>query len=399
MSTQTTVERASKRKPQGRAGVVNGKLYLSQGIVRDLAPAHGSGGQFDTIPIIDLAAMVSPDPEQRALEKLVADIKDACTRVGFFVIRNHGIDWKIVEDAFAAVEEFFGLPLEKKMAVHQSKSPSFMGYEEPYYTNVDRLKRGDLKESMTTAYDPWTDELGIGDGVPELLIRKNLWPSEEDAPKFRPAMEKYRNVCLSLMRKLIKILALAMGEEATYFDRKTTYPIAGIRALYYPPQTTPEDEETGLGAHTDVQLMTMIAQKPYNARSLQVLNANGEWIHPELEPQTFVVNLGDMVARLTNDTFVSTVHRVCNNGTDAVGRYSLPFFFGLSNDELVSTRPQFITEEAPLNPLYKNPITGYEHYNNRMRIAHHEHPTAEGKSSAALPYGMTKIDGELVPGM
>lgn len=111
----------------------------------------------------------------------------------------------------------------------------------------------DLKESMTTAYDPWTDELGIGDGVPKLMIRENLWPSLKDAPRFRAAIEGYRAACLSLMRKLIKILALAMGEKETYFDKKITYPIAGIRALYYPPQTSSPDEETGLGAHTDVQ--------------------------------------------------------------------------------------------------------------------------------------------------
>jgi len=103
------------------------------------------------------------------------------------------------------------------------------------------------------AYDPWVDELGIGDDVPKLLIRENLWPSPADTPKFRPAMEAYRAACLSLMRRLIKILAVAMGEKETYFDKKITYPIAGIRCLYYPPQTGSEEEETGLGAHTDVQ--------------------------------------------------------------------------------------------------------------------------------------------------
>ncbi|KAI1625937.1 hypothetical protein EDD37DRAFT_625895 [Exophiala viscosa] len=399
MSVQTATITTTKRKPTGRAGIIDGKLYLSQGITRNLAPAHGSGGQFDSIPVIDLSAIVAPDPDPSALESLVAEVKDACMRVGFFVVRNHGIDWAIVENAFEALEEFFGLPMEKKMAVHQSKSPSFMGYEEPYYTNVDRLKKGDLKESMTTAYDPWTDALGVGGEMPKLLLRENLWPSAEDAPKFRPAMEGYRAACLSLMRKLVKVLALAMDEKVEYFDKKITYPVAGIRALYYPPQTTSEEEETGLGAHTDVQMMTMIAQKPYNAQSLQVLNANGEWIYPELSPETFVVNLGDMVARLTNDTFVSTVHRVRNDGPNAVGRYSMPFFFGLSNDELISTLPQFITDEAPLNPNYKDLVTGYEHYNKRMRIAHHDHPTADGKTSAALPLGMTKTDGVLMPGI
>ncbi len=138
MATTTTTE----RKPVGRAGIVDGKLYLSQGITRELAPAHGNGGQFDSIPIIDLAAMNAVPTDAAALDKLTAEIRDACTRVGFFVIKNHGIEWRVVEEAFAALEEFFALPMETKMRLHQSKSPSFMGYEEPYYTNVDRLKRG-----------------------------------------------------------------------------------------------------------------------------------------------------------------------------------------------------------------------------------------------------------------
>jgi len=143
----------------------------------------------------------------------------------------------------------------------------------------------------------------------------------------------------------------------------------------------------------------MIAQKPHNYQALQVLNAKGEWISPKLEPETFVVNPGDMVARLTNDKFVSTVHRVRNNGVDAVGRYSLPFFVGLSNDELISTLPQFVTDEVPLDKKYGGAVTGYEHYNKRMRIAHYDQPTADGKTSAALPLGMTKIDGVLVSGV
>jgi isopenicillin N synthase-like dioxygenase len=148
---------------------------------------------------------------------------------------------------------------------------------------------------------------------------------------------------------------------------------------------------------TSCVVMTMIAQKPFDVQALQVLNSNGEWISPSLEPETFVVNLGDMMARLTNDTFQSTVHRVCN--TDTRGRYSLPFFFGLSNDELTTTLPQFVTPENPLRDGYEKGLTGYEHYNVRLQRAHHKHPSAVNKISPALPPGMTKVDGVLVEGM
>lgn len=251
--------------------------------------------------------------------------------------------------------------------------------------------------------------------MPELLVRKNRWPNPEHAPKFRPALEAYRAACLKLMRQLIHIVAVAIGEKEDFFDRKTTYPVAGIRALYYPPQAATEEEVTGHGPHTDIQghepdhlndrsvllilsaVMTMVAQSPQNSKALQVLNANGEWISPNLEPETFVVNLGDMMSRLTNDTFLSTVHRVQNN--TSICRYSLPFFFGLNGDELTTTLPQFVTPETPLREEYKTGMTGYEHYNRRLQGAHHKHPNAIGKVSPALPRGMTKIDGVLVEGM
>lgn len=123
---------------KGQAGVINGKLVLSQGISR----AIGTGSAFKEIPIIDLAPMTTPDAPKADKDKLVQEICDACTQVGFFVIKNHGIDWSIVEQSFDALEEFFALPMEKKMEIHQSMSPSFQGYEQPYYTNVDRLAKG-----------------------------------------------------------------------------------------------------------------------------------------------------------------------------------------------------------------------------------------------------------------
>jgi isopenicillin N synthase-like dioxygenase len=141
----------------------------------------------------------------------------------------------------------------------------------------------------------------------------------------------------------------------------------------------------------------MIAQDPYDVESLEVLNAAGRWIRPKLEPNTFVVNLGDMMARLTNDVYQSTVHRVRNR--TGRQRYSLPFFFGLNNDELVSPLPQFITPESPVSEGYERGMTAYEHYNRRMQRAHHKHPTATGKWEPGLPKGMTKVDGVVVEGM
>ncbi|PYH91587.1 Clavaminate synthase-like protein [Aspergillus ellipticus CBS 707.79] len=282
------------------------------------------------------------------------------------------------------------------MKVHQSLSPTYMGYEELYYTNVNRLSKGDLKESMTTGYEPDLDPEGA-EYQPEIIIRENIWPSDTDCSSFKPAMREYRAACLSLMRKLTRVMARAMSLDEHYFDKKFTYPVAGIRGMHYPPQPPDDEGSTGLGAHTDVQFMKMISQDPFDVKSLEVLNATGRWITPRLEPQTFVVNLGDIMARLTNDVYLSTVHRVRNRSGQE--RYSLPFFFGLNNDELISSLPNFVSPKTPLREGYERGMTGYEHYNRRMQRAHHKHFTAVDKIETALPKGLTKVDGVVVDGL
>lgn len=112
----------------------------------------------------------------------------------------------------------------------------------------------DLKESMTTAYEPELDQDGLG-SQPEILRRANQWPEDDDAPLYKPAMREYRKACLGLMRKLTAVMAKVMGIDEHFFEKKWTYPVAGIRALYYPPQAPDDTESTGLGAHTDVQCM------------------------------------------------------------------------------------------------------------------------------------------------
>jgi hypothetical protein len=126
----------------GGAGVSNDTIHLSQGTSRKLA--SGADGQFTEIPIIDLTALHSPSATKDDKVQLIQQLYDACARIGFFVIKNHGIEWKIVEEAFAAVKAFLDLPLEKKMKVHQSTSRYYQGYEQPYYTNIDRLKKGGM---------------------------------------------------------------------------------------------------------------------------------------------------------------------------------------------------------------------------------------------------------------
>lgn len=124
------------------SGINVGVIHLQQGISRavKISSSNDAAGSFNSIPVIDLSAMYSESLAER--QKLAAVVRDACTKVGFMQIANHGINWEIVETAMQGAKEFFELPLEVKMKVYQHKSPHFLGYEPLYETNVNMLKRG-----------------------------------------------------------------------------------------------------------------------------------------------------------------------------------------------------------------------------------------------------------------
>jgi len=130
---------------------------------------------------------------------------------------------------------------------------------------------------------------------------------------------------VSLGHQLLEAFALALYLPRNYFKSMCLKPMVTMRLLHYPPQRIIEDEDQlGCGAHTDYECFTLLSQS--NQSGLQVLNNNGDWIEATPIPNTFVVNIGDLMQRWTNDQFKSTVHRVIN--TSGTTRYSIPVFFG-----------------------------------------------------------------------
>lgn len=137
----------------------------------------------------------------------------------------------------------------------------------------------------------------------------------------------YYRSCLCLARRLIRIIALALDLEEDYFDKYVTYPGGDMGLVFYPghgDRLVKDLEEVGIGAHTDLQILTLLWQDEH--RGLQVLNNENEWIFAPPIPGTLVVNIGDFFMRLTNDRLKSTVHRVIQHGKE--DRLSMPFFFG-----------------------------------------------------------------------
>ncbi|MDH6265608.1 isopenicillin N synthase-like dioxygenase [Rhizobium sp. SG_E_25_P2] len=310
---------------------------------------------FDQIPVIDLEAMFSGDAEAKAA--LAESLRKACTEVGFLYIKNHHFPKHVLEAAFAEAERYFAQSDEDKMQAHVSKSTNLRGYAAMLEENTDPTARGDLHESFDIALEVPADDPDVLAG--KVLYGPNQWP--ENRPAFRHALETYHAEMIKLSHHLLHAFALALGLEETYFDAMVTKPLATLRVLHYPPQFGEIDErQIGIGAHSDYECFTILAQQ-VGIPALQVLNAAGEWIAADPMEDCFVVNVGDQMARWTNDLFASTVHRAINRSGKE--RYSIPFFFGPNYDTIVEVLPSCVDEA---HPAKYPPISSGDYVNGRF---------------------------------
>ena len=304
------------------------------------ASGHGAAETgFTQIPIVDFAPMLGTDASGRA--GVAAAIRAACTDVGFFYMVNHGVPVAVRAQAFAAADRFFGQPPTVKSAIHISKSPYVRGYTPMLEENFDTANgKGDLKESFDMAFDVPLDHpvVRLGEG----LYGPNVWPQGDTA--FRADIGAYYDALLRLSGRLLNAFALALDLPEDYFDPLVRMPLASMRLLHYPPQpAAAKDGQIGAGPHSDYECFTILAQDDIGG--LQVLNTQGDWIPAPPIAGAFVVNIADMMARWTNDRFVSTLHRVVNNG--GRDRYSIPFFFGPDYDATIEPLPSCVSAERP----------------------------------------------------
>jgi isopenicillin N synthase-like dioxygenase len=288
---------------------------------------------FDKIPVVDIARLLD-GTDKRAV---ASEIHWALANAGFMYVRNHGVDPALVDAAFTQARAFFDLPDPVKMALHVSRSGTALrGYIEPFGENTDPTRTRDLKE----AYDigPETP----GDTTP--FFGANPWPSEADAPGFADTIYAYHEAMKALSRKLLGGIALSLDLDEGFFDAKLHNPICIQRLLHYPPQTGPIDESViGIGAHTDYGNLTVLAQD--DVGGLQVMNRSGDWIEARPIPGALVINIGDLVQRLTNDIYLANLHRVVN--ASGRQRYSIPFFIDADFDAEFGPIASCVTPDNP----------------------------------------------------
>lgn len=320
-------------------------------VFRKVRVAPLRDARSDEVPVIDVSGMYSQEPEARA--KVARAIAQAATNSGFFYICNHDIPENIITAAYESATAFFKQPENVKSLAHERKSQCGNGWQPPLSKQLNETESVDVRETFSTKYDPEYDPdvkdlKAIPEDVKRYLRAESFqWEATANMPDFKRNVIAYWQASLRLARDLLHMICLGLGLPEDYLDSKATYPDATLAINYYAPITPPKDmeqeEEVSIGSHTDFQLFTILWQDKVGG--LQILNKQGEWISARPIENAFVVNIADFLQRITNDSWVSTVHRAKN--TSGLERMSMPLFFGFNLNETCGVLPSCVSESTP----------------------------------------------------
>ncbi|KAH7436580.1 hypothetical protein KP509_05G026700 [Ceratopteris richardii] len=292
-------------------------------------------------------------------------LRKACLDSGFFYVVKHGVE--DMEKVFAQSKKFFSLSTEEKMKVFRDKKNR--GYTPFLDETLDpsQQTKGDCKEGFYIGPEMKEEETEVWS--PKPFHGPNQWPSEDLLPGWRETMEKYHEQVLRAGRKIIRLLALALNLEMTYFEKPGVMdsPMAYIRLLHYSGEVSiPEKGIYGAGAHSDYGMITLLATD--GVPGLQICRDKDAspqvWEDVQPVPGAFVVNLGDMLERWSNGLFRSTLHRVILTGEE---RYSIAFFLDPNFDCLVECLPACCSLSNP--PKYP-PITSGHYLIERYKLSY-----------------------------
>ncbi|KAK4391638.1 2-oxoglutarate-Fe(II) type oxidoreductase hxnY [Sesamum angolense] len=264
---------------------------------------------------------------------------------GFFYVINHGIDKKFMDEVFSQSKKFFSLPMEEKMKLLRNEKNR--GYTPVFDEHLDPVNQihGDYKEGYYIGIEVPEDD----SDSQKPFCGPNKWPCADILPTWRETMEKYHEEALEVARKVSRLIALALELNFDYFDHPEMLgkPIATLRLLHYEDRTSEPDKGIfGAGAHSDFGLITLLATD--DIVGLQICkNRDAKpqvWEYVPPLKGAFIVNLGDMLERWSNDIYRSTLHRVLGNGQE---RYSIAYFVEPNHDCVVECLPTCQSEKNP----------------------------------------------------
>ncbi|MEY4159714.1 MAG: hypothetical protein RLZZ136_335 [Pseudomonadota bacterium] len=284
-------------------------------------------------------------------------IGDSFKTFGFAMVKDHGIDQGLIDQAWQQTEQFFALPEAEKRSYCVAGISGARGYT-PFGVEIAKgADAHDLKEFWHVGRDVPPDS-PLADSMPP-----NIWPNRPAG--FRDVFETLYHQFDATGAVILSRIAVYLGLDEHWFDPAIGEGNSVMRLLHYPPVKNAEGGAIRAGAHEDINLITLLLGA--EEAGLELLYKNERWITASPPPGALVINVGDMLQRLTNHVLPSTTHRVRNPDAVRAGfsRYSMPFFLHLRSDFPFVTLPQCITPENP--DRYPVSITADEYLQERLR--------------------------------
>ena len=306
---------------------------------------------MNEVPTLDLRRFESDK------DRFVEQVGQAYRDLGFCTFSYHGIDPDLIAASYAAFRDFFALPVAAKMQYWTPEAAGKRGYTPFKVETAKHSQHPDLKEFWHIGREGVAEDHRFSS-----IMQPNFWPQEAPGLK-QNALELYREM-ERLGRRILRPMALAIGLPEDYFDQVVNEGNSILRGLHYPPIETSDAPCVRAQAHEDISLITLLLGA--QGAGLQILTREGRWLPVRAQGDEIVVNVGDMMQRLTNHVYVSTTHRVVNPEGDLArqSRYSMPFFLDPNPDFMITTLPQCITPDNPdRNP---DPITANAYLLQRL---------------------------------
>lgn len=288
------------------------------------------------------------------------EFDETLREVGFFQVVDHGIDGETADRAWNISREFFDLPLENKLEVVRPEGGLY-GYfpmkSESLSASMGQKVPGDVKESFNMGPGIHPTHQPV-DATEASLFSPNAWPTA--LPEMRDAWQAYFAQMSALAERLMRMFALGLELPADYFAPQIDRSPGALRAINYPEQTQPAEEgQLRAGAHTDYGTLTILRQETGRA-GLEVRDEKSQaWVPIPPTEGAFVINIGDLMARWTNDRWTSTLHRVINpdaGATTSTRRQSMPFFHNANYSAMVECLPSCLAPGE--TPKYEPVLAG-----------------------------------------
>lgn len=309
------------------------------------------------IPCLDLGSYINGNEEQR--KKFSDDLGRAFNESGFVTITNHGISQDLIERLYKNIKAAFSLPVETKRKYEKVELAGQRGYTSAGKETAKGAKTADLKEF-------WQIGNEVSDGDPI----KSEYPDNEvleEIPEFNPVTREIYQKLEENGKHLLRAIATYLELPIDYFDKHVHNGNSILRGIHYFPIEDPDSlpaDAVRAGAHEDINLITLLIGA--SADGLEVLTASNEWLAIKAEHTDIVVNVGDMLQRLTNNKLKSTTHRVVNPPRELMktSRFSVPFFLHPRSDMDLTSLPSTIDAAHP--KVYSD-MTAGEYLDERLR--------------------------------